>query len=309
MWAMIVTLTGDNTFALQTELTNRVSSFVAEHGDLALERIDGQEASIEQMSEAINSLPFLASKKMVVLREPSKQKVFTEQASDILAEVSDTTDVIIVEPKLDKRQKYYDFLRKNTDFELFAALDAPALARWLVASAKDQKGELNMADATYLIDRVGLNQLMLSNELQKLLIYNPKITRTTIDLLVEPTPQSTIFQLIEAAFAGKTQYALQLYDEQRALKVEPQQITALLAWQLHVLALIKTAEDRSAEEIAKEAKLNTYVVRKSQALARKLTLAQLRSFVKNLMEIDAASKNTNQNTDDALKLFIIELAQ
>lgn len=305
---MIVTLTGDNTFALQGELTKRVNAFVAEHGDLALERIDGQEATVEHVSEAINSLPFLASKKMVVLREPSKQKVFTEQAADILADAPDSTDVIIVESKLDKRQKYYDYLRKNTDFNLFESLGGSALSAWLVSQAKAKSGTLSTADANYLIDKIGPNQLMLASELEKLLIYNSQVTRTTIDLLVESTPQSTIFQLIEAAFAGNAKHALALYDEQRALKIEPQQIIALLGWQLHILAIIITAGDRSADEIAKEAKLNPYVVRKSQGLARKVSFTKLKQLVETLANIDADSKTTSNNTDDALKLFIIELA-
>lgn len=305
---MIATLTGDNTFALQTELTARVNAFVAEHGDLALERIDGQEATVEHVSEAINSLPFLASKKMVVLREPSKQKVFTEQITDLLADVPETTDVIIVESKLDKRQKYYDYLRKNTEFNLYESLAGPALASWLVTQAKAKSGTLSTADANYLIDKIGPNQLMLASELEKLLIYNAAVTRATIDLLVEPTPQSTIFQLIEAAFAGNTKQALALYDEQRALKIEPQQIIALMGWQLHILAILVTAGDRSADEIAKEAKLNPYVVRKSQGLARKVSFTKLKKLVETLANIDADSKTTSNNTDDSLKLFIIELA-
>ncbi len=59
------------------------------------------------------SLPFLASKKLVVLRAPSANKQFVEQVETILASVSDTTDVIIIEPKLDKRSAYYKFLKSR----------------------------------------------------------------------------------------------------------------------------------------------------------------------------------------------------
>jgi len=113
--------------------------------------------------------------------------------------------------------------------------------------------------------------------------YQPEITRQTIDLLTEAAPQSTIFELLDAAFAGNAQRAMALYAEQRALKVEPQQIMAMIAWQLHVLAVIKTAGQRSADEIAKDAKLNPYVVRKSQNIARKLTLPELKKLVHNAL--------------------------
>ena len=40
---MVITITGENSFALGHELKRLVSSFVAEHGDMALERLDGEE--------------------------------------------------------------------------------------------------------------------------------------------------------------------------------------------------------------------------------------------------------------------------
>src|SRR3954463_24836 len=100
---MIVTLSGENSFALQQELRKLADAFLAEHGDMALERVDGEEAEFVRIQEALTSLPFLSNKKMVVLRSPSANKKFVEEAETLLAEVPETTDVVIVEPKLDKR--------------------------------------------------------------------------------------------------------------------------------------------------------------------------------------------------------------
>ncbi len=105
------------------------------------------------------------------------------------------------------------------------------------------------------------------------MLYDSKITRRTIDLLTDPAPQSTVFQLLEAAFAGDRRRASELYADQRAQSVEPPQIIAMLAWQLHVLAVIKTAGDRSPRAIAKEAGINPFVIRKSQGIVSKMSLA------------------------------------
>lgn len=305
---MIITLYGENAFALQQELHKLVDAFEKEHGDLALERIDCEESEYAQIQATLTSLPFLASKKMVVLRSPSTNKQFVEHVEQILDEVPESTDVILVESKLDKRQSYYKFLKKQTDFREFPELDLQGLANWLVAEAKRQKGEISMSDARYLAERVGLNQQLLGNELEKLILYNPKVTRESIDLLTDATPQSTIFQLLDAAFAGNTKRALNLYQEQRAMKVEPIQIIAMISWQLNVLAIVMTAGDRSPQAIAKEAKLNPYVVTKSQGIARKLTLQQLKTLVKDLLDIDVKSKSTNLDADEALQHYILKLA-
>jgi DNA polymerase III subunit delta len=305
---MITTLNGENSFGLQRRARHIVDAFVAEHGDLALERLDGQEASVERIGEALRSLPFLSPKKLVVLREPGSNKQFAEQIEQLLQEVPDTTEVLIIEPKLDKRLSYYKFLKKHTQFEEFAQLDQNGLARWLVDAAKEQGGSLAANDARYMVERVGANQQLLAQELEKLLLFSATIKRQSIDLLTEATPQSTIFQLLEAAFAGKSKQALALYREQRALKVEPQQIIAMLAWQLHVLALLKTAGDRPVETIAKEAKLNPFVVRKSQGIARQLSMSELNRLVTDLLLIDRQMKSTSLDPDEALQHYLLQLA-
>lgn len=294
---------------LRVELNTLVRQFLGTHGDMALERLDGDEVTFERLQEALQSLPFLASKKMVVLRAPSANKQFTEHAERLLKELPETTDVILVEPKLDKRSSYFKLLKKVTDFREFAELDRAGLSRWLVTAANAQGGSISQSDALYLVERAGANQQLLSHELEKLLLYELKITKQSIDLLIEPTPQSTVFELLEAAFAGNTKRAQQLYEEQRALKVEPQQIIAMLAWQLHILALIKTAGDRTPDLIAREGKINPFVVRKSAAIARKMSLTDLKNLIYDLMTIDRRLKREALDADEALKNFLLIIAK
>jgi len=307
-YTMVVTLTGTNDFARQAALRKLVADFIAEHTDMAVERLDGEESSADRMRESANSLPFLTARKLSVLREPSKQKAFAEHIGDVLKDVADTTDLIIVEPKLDKRGTYYKTLKKDTDFREFNDLDGNGLASWAAGYASEQGGTLSAGDARVLVDRVGPNQQLLAAELGKLLAYDPHITRQSIELLVEPMPQSTIFELLDAAFAGKTAYAMQLYREQRALKVEPQAIIAMLAWQIHILAMVASGAPRTADDIARQAKLNPYVVRKSQGLARTLGLPRLATMLSQLLALDRRLKSVSIDADEALQLFLLQLA-
>jgi DNA polymerase-3 subunit delta len=305
---MISVLTGENSFALERALHARTAEFVETYGDLALERIDGQEAEYEKMRDALTSLPFLASRKLVVLREPGANKDFVAAIESLVSEIPETTEVVIVEAKPDKRTAYYKFLRSQKDFQEFPELDGNDLAGWLTKEAKNRGGELSLGDARLLVERLGTDQQLLANELEKLLLYEPKVSRASIEQLTTASPQSTIFQLLETAFAGNGRRTLQLYAEQRSLKVEPAQIIAMLTWQLHVLAIIKTAGERSAEQIAKEARINPYVVRKSQAIARSLSAAQLKQQIASLLSIDMRSKRTNLDADEALQNYLLELA-
>ncbi len=306
---MITTLTGENDVLRQEALHALTTDFVARHGDMGLERLDGEEVSFERMLESVQSLPFLASCKLVVLRAPGANKTFAEKFETFVASVAETNDVLLVEPKLDKRLSYYKQLKKLTDFREFARLDANGLARYLADYTVGQGGALSAADARLLIDRVGENQLLLKSEIDKLLAYNPKITRASIETLTERTPQNTIFDLLSAAFAGNARQALELYEKQRAFGDDPQKILPMIVWQLHLLALAKAAGSRSADTVAKEARLSPFTVRKSVDLARRISAARIKTLVSELRVLDTRLKREPINADEVVRYYLLSLSQ
>lgn len=304
---MVTVLTGENSFLLQRELRGIVAAFIAEHGDLALEKLDGEEASFERLQESLQSLPFLAAKKLVVLRSPSANKQFTEAAETLFKELPEITDVVVVEPKLDKRMGYYKFLKKSTDFREFPQQDGRGLSKFVQDETQRLGGTITPQAAQYLVERVGLNQQLIASEVQKLVLFDASITQASINELTELSPQSKIFDLIDAAFAGNHKRALDLYAEQRQQKVEPQAIMGMLAWQLHVLALVKFAGDKSSGDIASDAKLSPFVVSKTQGIARRLSQQQVKDLVARAVLLDYTSKTKTYDLDEALQHYILQM--
>lgn len=306
---VIITVSGENEFGRSSELKALVDKFVTENGELALEKIDGEETEYNRISEALTSLPFLANKKLVVFKDASANKDFAEKFEPLLKGLPETTELVLAEAKLDKRTSLYKYLKKFSDFREFSKLDAGALVKWLVERASAVGGEISSSDARYLVDRAGENQQKLAKELDKLLTHSLKISRADIDLLVEPMPQSKVFDLLDVAFAGNAKRAMALYQEQRALKVAPQEIIAMLAWQLHLLALAKTGSGISPRQIASDAKISPYSIEKSANLARRLELTQIKQYVSDLVELDERLKSSPLDADEALKSYLLGLTQ
>lgn len=301
---MITVLAGTNSFALRQKRDEMVRSFIDEHGDLALDRVDGEEADFDRINEALHSLPFLAARKLVVLDQPGLNREFAEGVGEVFADLPEITDVLVVEPKPDKRTAYYKWLKKNTDFHELVELDERGLAKWAVAYAKGQGASLMPPDAQYLVGRVGLNQQRLAHELDKLLLHGD-ITRETIDALTDVSPHSKIFDLLDAAFNGRAERAIELYQEQRTMRVEPQEILAMVGWQLRQVALAKTA---TGHDLVREGKVSPYGARKAQAIASRLTLVRLKQLVHDLVVLDARSKRQPLDLDEALQNYILNLA-
>ena len=304
---MIVTISGPNDYLISNELHKILSDFSATHGDMAIEKLFADEVDYQKIYDSLTGLAFLSTKKMVVIRDPSSNKQFAEKADYLLNNLADSTDVVLVESKIDKRSSLYKLLKKQTDYREFQELDVNALASWLVNFAKTKNASISDANARFLIDRLGTNQQMLFSELSKVALYDKNITKESIEINTEAIPQSSIFELLDSIFSGDSKKALALYEEQRALQVEPQQIISMLVWQFQIISIIKAAKQLSSDQIAKDAKINPYVVSKTVRIASKITLTQLRRMIHDLVELDIRLKTESIDADEALQLYILSL--
>lgn len=306
---MIIAFIGDNAFAREKAAKEFVDGFIGAHGSHSVDRFIATDIELNTLSGAVTTTPFLSQRRLIIVRDISANKTITDHFEDILQQTADTSDLIIIESRIDGRSKYLQILRKMTDCREFAQLDTSELSAWITAQTSQLGGTIAQRDAQYLVERVGNNQQLVSQEIDKLLLYTPNITRDSIDKLTEYTPQSSIFAMLESAFAGDIKSAMSLYQEQREQGMEPQAILGMIAWQLHILALVKTGHDKDPAEIASAAKLNPFVVRKSLAVTRRLSFTDLSNLLELATTTDYKLKTSKVNADSAVSALLLECAK
>lgn len=297
---------GDNSLEKEAAASEFVNNFVATHGSMAVDKFGGEELETSVLSNAITTMPFLSERRLVVVRDLSANKLLAESIETIIGNVADTTDLVIIESKIDKRSKYLSTIKKMTDVREFAALDGEKLVEFALERANKLEAKISRIDAIYLIDRVGQNQQMVSSELQKLALYNPIINKQNIDLLTTISPTSSIFNLIDSAFNGDLNKVLELYDEQRAQGVEPFNILGMIGWQLHILAIVKSAGNKTDADIASAAKLSPYIVRKNRVIAKRVGHAKLQDLINQTINTDKQLKTSTMDADLAIKNLLIK---
>lgn len=302
---MITVLTGDNDYLIKNQLDLLISDFNKKNGDLAVEKYQAEDIDIKSLSQSLNSSSLFADSKLIVLDQPSLNKEFVQNFETILSSVPDETAIVIIDPSVDKRSSFYKFLTKQKVINC-SKLGESELLKWVTSFTREIGGSISTEDAKYLIERVGDNQTLLSHEIEKLTIYDQKITKTNIDLLTVESPASTVFQLLDATFSGQVSKALSIYDKQRLSKVAPEQIMAMFSWQLHLIALSCSAKNISFNDQLKLTKASPYSLKKSAVLADKVSLVQVGQVTSDLLNIDYSSKTLNYNLDHALKNFITE---
>lgn len=302
---MIHTFIGNNIHERKQAVDKLIADFTRVHGELTIERFDGEESDSQAIFDALSNMSLFAENKLVIVRSFNANKELCEKLEHIIDSISDTTELILVDDKIDKRSATFKLVQKRTDFHEFTDQSVGNIVGWAVGYATNQHAKLSRNDAQFLIDRVGVNQAIVAKEIDKLALYNSNISRSTIELLCEPSPQSTMFQLLDAAFEGNHKKALTIYEEQRAQKVEPHAILGMVAWQLHILALIKSAESAGIQDVAKEAKLSPFVVQKSRSIARRLSLTKLKDLLDRAHKLDIRLKSESVDSDDAMRYFLV----
>lgn len=301
---MIILFIGDNTPAREKAVKDYITGFINLHGTLAIDKLIGEDISLETLIEAITTLPFLSSRRLVVVRSIAANKELAAGIESIFSAMADTTDLIVVEDQLDNRSKYAAVIKKLAEVREFNHLEGSELLNWILKEAQDLGGSIDRLTAQILIDRIGTNHQLIISELTKLVLYQPKITAESILLLTEYAPQSSVFAMLDAAAAGDIAKALRFYNEQRSEGMQPKAILGMIAWQLHILNIVKAAGNLPVSEIASQSKINPYVVRKNQTSAKKINRQKLLNLIKLAIDTDEKLKTTNVNPDDALLALI-----
>lgn len=308
---MILFFYGPNSYEARRKLRAITDKYVAKNGDIGLERFYAPEADANQLTDALTTLPFLASTRLVIVEDLGQNKPLAEEVIKILNRVADSTNVVFCETAPDQRTSWFKQLVKIAKVEKFELLAGPPLLSWVQKKAGDFGGKIDRATASLLIQYAGNDQWRLTNELQKLVNFQSNINQVSIEQLVEPQFDNGIFDLIDALGAGNAKTAIELYYGLRGKREDPYKILGMIGWQLRNLLLVMAAGETlnwQASAIASKVKLAPYVVSKSLRSARQLGPKQLRQMYRQLVRTDWQLKRTPLDPDILIEHLLVNLS-
>ena len=300
---MITAIIGDNFYYRRQQIAQIKNSFTQGNTDFSVEQFDASEVEYQKILDSVQNISLFSEDKLVIIYNFDASKDLMEKIETFFAAVPSGVGLVLVAEKVDKRTAAYAAIKKTA--KIIECTQPSSLQNWIIDEVKRRNGSISPANAQFLIDRLGPNQTLMAQEIEKLLLFESTISKESIELLTVAIPQSSMFQLLDAAFTGKKEKVMSIYKEQREMKVEPLAIVGMITWQLFTLALVKSAEQTGITNIAKEANLNPYVVSKTQQLAKGRTLAMIRNMMKNLLALEVRLKTQPIDSDDALQLFLL----
>jgi DNA polymerase-3 subunit delta len=182
--------------------------------DFNLEVLRGAETDVSRLSGALEALPMLAERRVVVLRDPgAMKKPARERLEKHLAHPAADTCLLLVVPSGTKPEA--DQLKQASAVE-FRSLTEDELVQWIAHQAQTACQTTIAPDAAALLASYGGNDLaLLAGELQKLAAYTNggPIGRDAIEAVTGVRPGHTLADLLDLAAARETTKAVALVEE------------------------------------------------------------------------------------------------
>lgn len=297
---MIHLFSGENTFEIDRRVKELVVGFDGE-----VEKNDGSELAVENLPDLLSGMTLFSSNRLVVMKSTSQNKPVWSALGEWL-EKGVTSDLILVEKNPDKRTKTYKWIEKNGQVMTMNELKPFEVERWLSEQAAEQKIKLGREEVAFLVDYIGVDQWLLLAALTKLSLSERAVTKDLIRELIEPTPQATSFELLDAAFAGNRRLLSERLEIVR-LGEDPYMFFGLLSSQIYALALVHSAGDRRTEEIAKDSGVHPFVLKKISSLATGISKSELIDIVRRLAELDEHLKSRPVDPWVQINSFLVSL--
>lgn len=294
---MIRLLCGDNDF----ELTKSIAQLRADFDGRA-ERYDGAELTREQLADLFAGQTLFATKRLVIIDAPSTNSELWPNMASWAERLSSDTELVLVEPKPDKRTSTYKWLKKNADvreYKLLDGRDARSIVTWIEAYASQKDVALTSHQARRLAARAGTNQWELAHAVDKLSLLDV-VTDAWIDDIVEPSPTENVFALFETVLHGDVRRISDMLARLR-LTEEPYRLLGLINSQALQLAVLTYGDGDVSRVAADTAAKSSYPYQKLAPYAARLSKAK----VKEMLELLAAS-DMRLKTSDATPWLVLE---
>jgi DNA polymerase-3 subunit delta len=182
--------------------------------DFNLEQLRGAECDAARLSGALEALPMLADRRVVILRDPDAlKKPAAERLARHVEKPSSDTSLVLEVPSGTKPDAA--LLRGASAVE-FRSLTEDELQQWLAQQAPALCGTSILPDAAVLLASYGGNDLApLSGELQKLAAFTDgqPIDVAAVNAVTGVRPGHTLADLLDHAAARETTRAVAIVAE------------------------------------------------------------------------------------------------
>lgn len=330
---MLYLLFGEDDFSLR-EVLEEIKGGLGGEELLAYNTtvLDGKHLTLNQLMNACSVVPFLASKRLVIVtgllgrfeqqgsgarpgRRPVASDVGDWQAlKGYVTGMPPSTVLALVDGKIRRDNPLLRSLATQAVVREFPLLRGNRLHDWIGARVKKAGGDISPSAVRLLADLIGGNLWVMSSEIEKLCLYSQgrRIEEGDVMRVVSYSRESNVFAVIDALMRGQTSAAATLLHRLLDEGAAPPYLLFMITRQFRLLVQAKelSSQRLPASQIATRLGLGSdYAVRKILEQSRGYSMERLEAAYRSLLDTDISIKTGRFGSELALDLLVVELCQ
>lgn len=278
--------------------------------DMALGVYYADESKVADIVLEAQTLPFLVERRVIVIRNADKYNAMSGEKNSQLYPLigyldnpSDSTLLVIIAEKLDKRKKLFKACKKAGEVVECPQLDDRALSTWIRDAVRNRNKDIDGNAVNEFIHRGGSRLGDINNAINLVCTYVGDAPRVTVEDVVAAcadVAEETVWALTDAIAASNPDRALSTLFQLSDMGKSPDEIMGLINWLLD--SAYRSLPDTQATLQSR------FVAEKVSPLARKLGLPKLKRAFALCTETHLMLRSTGVDQMLALELLVIKLS-
>lgn len=302
-------LYGDEEYLKRYYRENLKYCILEDSDDMNFSKFENKGIDLNEVQSIADTLPFFSEHRLIIIQDSGLFKS-SNDFTDYLEHMPDSTIIVFVEKEIDKRNKLYKYINKNGIAAEIKVKDSEEVLNWAAKRLKESGKVFTRKTMEYFLQRVDNNLYNLSNEIEKIAAYTvgrEEITIADIDAVCPAYLQNHIFQMVDAVGAGDTDKALKLYNELIELKEAPSYILYMLIRHFNILLQIGSMGNAPKNQVASKIGISPYFVGNYQRQSSRFSRKQLKQALDNSLETEQKFKTGVLDDQIGVELLLIEL--
>ena len=275
----------------------------------------GKEAGAQKVLSAARTLPMMAKRRLVVVRDADglDAKQLGDLAGYVEAPAPETCLVFVAE-KADLRMKFFGAFKKRGQLIKLDPLPDRMLPAFVRSEAQARSLRCEGGAAELIADEVGADLGQLVDAVERLALFvgeRKTIRPEDVEEVVATTRQRSVFELCDAVGMGDAARALSALGSLLGAREPPLRVLAMIGRTVRQLMTVRDLGDRRAGrgEIMERLGVPPFVADKLLEQARRLDASALRAMHGAIFRTDLELKSSKLDDERVMELLVLELAR
>ena len=309
-------LFGDESFLLDEAVDSLIKMLVTDSlRDFNYSSFYAPEVEVQNLRDAIETLPVMAPRRVVLLKEAHEMKDKEwEELLPLIESPVESTIWICVAQKADKRKKFLKAFLENGVVSEFKRPFENQIPQWITAIARKYSLKIDSEASQVLHQLVGNDLAEINSELKKLSQFLGERNQVLVDDVLEAVSHvriNSIFELTDAIGRNDRSYALVCLANLVENGGNEVAILSLISRHFRIIKLVAEGlnEQISGQKLSQRAGVSPYFLKQYMEQVKFWQNGKLEATFRALLDTDRALKASPVASHIWLENFIIHACE